>query len=109
MRRGTLFEENKEQVSVFFENLFTHQREYAIEDADALFHPVTSALTYNFGVLQQNQSEADFRVILAEAADGIDDSGAYTLLRHADNTEYTVVDVLSFAGEMHLFVQVEEI
>lgn len=111
MRRGTLFNDNKEKVSVFIEssdNVFgSSTNEYVFQDKDAVFYPVSSTLRYNAGVLTQTQAEADWRVILAEPDDSIDDSGAYTLRRESDDTEYKVVDVLAFGGEMHLFVSEE--
>jgi len=106
---GTLFEENKEEVSIYFnDNILSYTDVYIVENVDAVFHPVASALTYNAGVLSQTQADADWRVILAEAEEGIE--ATYTLVRNrgeTDEAEYEIVDVLSFAGEMHLFVKME--
>ena len=110
MRRGRLFHNNAEQVSVYFYDLFASANTYVVQGVDAVFYPVQSSLTYNQGVLTQTQADADWRVILAEANDEIKET--YTLVRNAgetDETEYEIVDVLSFGGAMHLFVNEEGI
>lgn len=111
MRQGTLFHQNKEPVSVFFEDLrMDDNRGYIVQDVDAVFHPVQAGLTFNQGVLSQTQADADFRVVLGEANDRIKKTD--TLLRNAgtpDEREYEIVDVLSFGGAMHVFVSEEGI
>ena len=108
MRRGRLFHDNTEKVSVFYEDLFAEGgKAYVVQDADAVFHPVASSLTYNAGVLTQTQADADWRVILSEANTEIEKT--YTLVRESDNREYEIVDILAFGGAMHLFVDEEGI
>lgn len=112
MRHGTLFEENKEQVSVYFyDSILTNANVYVAENVYGVFHPVSELLTYNAGVLSQTQADADFRVILAEANSGIEKT--QTLVRNRgvqhEEREYEIVDVVAFAGNMHLFVKQEGI
>lgn len=114
MRRGRIFEDNKEKISIFSEledDLFGGgSKTYIVENVDAVFYPVSGQLTYNSGVLTQTQADADWRVILANPNDEIEET--YTLVRYKDETnekEMTIVDVLSFGGEQHLFVEEEGI
>ena len=117
MRRGRIFEDNKEKISIFSEledDLFGGgSTTYIVENVYAVFHPVIAAsnlLTYNSGVLSQTQADADWRVILDVANSEIEK--AYTLVRNrgeTDEKEMEIVDVLAFGGEMHLFVSEEGI
>ena len=111
MRHGTLFEENKEQVSVFFyDSILTNANVYIVENVYAVFHPIAGGLVYNAGILSQTQADSDFRVILEEANSEIEET--HTLVRYRGETneqEYTITDVLEFGGSQHLFVKEEGI
>ena len=111
MRHGTLFEQNKEKVSVFFyDSILTNANVYIVENVYAVFHPIAGGLVYNAGVLSQTQADSDFRVVMAEADAEIQET--YTLVRdrgQTDEAEYEIVDVLIFANAMHLFVKQEGI